>query len=63
MKVTGHNEIIGDEYCFVENIRNGKIIHNRQPLSEHIAETAKANQTLKDLVSLASKEFVYKYGK
>ena len=63
MRITGRNEEIDGYMCFVENGRNGKIIHQKQPLSEYLAKSAKAEQTLKDLVTMPLEKFVEKYGK
>jgi hypothetical protein len=63
MKLSGHYEEINGYHCFVENTRQGKVIHHQQPMSEYLKEVAKAKQLLKDLIELPREQFLQKYGK
>ena len=63
MKVCGHYEEIDGYLCFVEVVRDKKVIHDKVPMEQHLKELAEAKKTLQDLVTMNSKDFIHRYGR
>lgn len=63
MKICGHYEEIDGYWCFVENVRGEKVIHDRVPMEQHLHEMKEARETLNDLITISSEDFMRRYGK
>lgn len=63
MKVCGHHEEIDGYWCFVENVRGNKIIHEKIPLAQHLRDMTEAQKRLYELVTMDRKDFVRRYGR
>lgn len=61
MKVCGHSEEIEGFWCFVENFRDRKIIHEKIPMEQHLQELAEAKKRLHDLVTMNCKDFIQRH--
>lgn len=62
MKVCGHYDNIDGYWCFVERFREKKLVHEKNPMEQHLRELEEAKKKLHDLVAMNSVDFLRRYG-